>query len=479
MRHFWTVFFLGAIISCSSSNQSSTDSTSTSRSNSSEKTTTASIAKEETLEPYPGLKIEHVELSNGLNAYLIPREQNGTVGVVVGYEVGSRFETVGRTGLAHLFEHMMFRGTESFPQPFQTLSEWSGHEFNAFTSDDQTVYHEMVPLKNFEEALKFESERMRKLLITPQGFNTERGAVVSERKMNYEDSPGGRLHFELYQTAFDKHPYKTTPIGWQDDIEKASFEDALSFYHRYYAPNRASIVLIGDIKTDETKKLLLKYFGPFESVPFKELETPQETLFRKNRKKTIRLKTQAVFLGDAAFSPSYKDQEAFAELFMCVLFADSTSGYLQHALVEKGIARSVSASCYPSVDPGLSTITVVGVPKVSAATLEKKYEEAKKGFLAWAKNDRFENIKKYFEISQLESMRSPMDFATSIASNAVTAKDPLYSFKLVEAVKKLKFEDIEKQFKTREKIGQTRVLIVPAAKNDPMKKDKNLQKDKK
>ena len=479
MRHFWTVFFLGATISCSSSNQSSTDSTSTSRSNNSEKTATASIAKEETLEPYPGLKIEHVELSNGLNAYLIPREQNGTVGVVVGYEVGSRFETVGRTGLAHLFEHMMFRGTESFPQPFQTLSEWSGHEFNAFTSDDQTVYHEMIPLKNFEEALKFESERMRKLLITPQGFNTERGAVVSERKMNYEDSPGGRLHFELYQTAFDKHPYKTTPIGWQDDIEKASFEDALSFYHRYYAPNRASVVIIGDIKADETKKLLLKYFGPFEAVPFKELETPKENLFRKNRKKTIRLKTQAVFLGDAAFAPTYNDKESFAELFMCVLFADSTSGYLQHALVEKGFARSVSASCSPSVDPGLSTITVVGVPKLSAATLEKKYEEAKKGFLAWAKNDRFENIKKYFEISQLESMRSPMDFATSIASNAVTAKDPLYSFKLVEGVKNLKFEDIEKQFQTREKIGQTRILIIPAAKNDPMKKDKSLQKDKK
>jgi len=467
MRHFWTLLAFSWIVACSSSSVSTAE-----RTNSSEKATLATVLKEETLEPYPGLKIDHVQFSNGLNAYIIPRKQNGTVGVVVGYEVGSRFEKVGRTGLAHLFEHMMFRGTESFPEPFQTLSEWSGHEFNAFTSDDQTVYHEMVPLKNFEDALKFESERMRKLLITPQGFNTERGAVVSERKMNYEDSPGGRLHFELYQTAFDKHPYKTTPIGWQDDIERASFEDALSFYHRNYAPNRASIAIIGDIKNDETKNLLLKYFGSFEEVPFKGLDTPKETLYRKNRKKTIKLKTQAVFLGDAAFAPTYNDKEAFAELFMCVLFADSTSGYLQHTLVEKGIARSVSASCSPSVDPGLSTITIVGVPKVSAATLEKKYEEAKKGFLAWAKNDRFENIKKYFEISQLESMRSPMDFATSIVSNAVTAKDPLYSFKLVEEVKRLKFEDIEKQFKTREKIGHTRILIIPAEKNDPMKKDK-------
>lgn len=434
--------------------------------------TQAKLVKGDTLEPYPGLKVHTYKMDNGLNVLMVPRNQNGTLAVTVGYNVGSRHEEPGKTGLAHLFEHMMFRGTESFPDPFRTLSEWGG-DFNAFTSFDQTVYYELVPAQKLEEALRFEAERMRKLLITPEVFNTERGAVVSERKMGYEDSPAGRAGWELYQLAYDKHPYKTTPIGWQEDIDRASFEDALSFYKRYYAPNRATLVLVGDVDVNKALPLIEKYYGRFKAIDTKDRVNPQENMYRKSREKTVRLRSQSVIMIDAVFAPTFKDSTAAAEFFFCVLMADSNLGYLRHKLVETNIARSASGSCYPDVEMGLSTIRIVAAPNVSAAQLKKKYREAWAAFPAWAKTERFENIKKLFETSQLESLRSPMELAQTLVTNATTSGDPLYTFKLVEQVKALKYEDVEARFKDWSKRGGTRIIIQPAEKNDPMKKGKS------
>ncbi len=432
----------------------------------------ATLEKQEVLEPYPGLKIQSYKMKNGLQVYLMPRKQNGTLAVTVGYRVGSRQEEIGKTGLAHLFEHMMFRGTESFPEPFRTLSEWGG-EFNAFTTTDQTVYFEMVPAVKIEEALRFESERMRKLLITPEVFNTERGAVVSERKMNYEDSPNGRALWETHQLAFDKHPYKTIPIGWQEDVEKATYEDALSFYHRYYAPNRATLVMVGDFEEDKAVQYIENYFGKFKAVEAKDAVNPQENIYRKNREKTIHLKSQSVIMNDAVFSLTYQDPKAAAEFFFCVLMADSNLGYLRHTLVETNFLRATSASCYPDVETSLSVIRLVAAPGVTAAQLKKKYKEVWPGFLAWAKGERFENNKKLFETSQLESLRSPMELAQTLVTNSSTAQDPLYTFKLVDKIKALKFEEIEERFKAWSKRGGTRIIIEPAEKNDPMKKGKS------
>ncbi|MEZ4815396.1 MAG: pitrilysin family protein [Bdellovibrionota bacterium] len=429
------------------------------------------LKKNETLEPYPGLKIQSYTMANGMKVLLVPRNQNGTLAITVGYSVGSRHEEPGKTGLAHLFEHMMFRGTESFPTPFRTLSEWGG-EFNAFTSFDQTVYYELVPAQKLEEALRFESERMRKLLITPEIFKTERGAVVSERKMGYEDSPSGRAGWEIHQLAFDKHPYKTTPIGWQEDIDRASFEDALSFYNRYYAPNRATLVLVGDFNEDKALSLIEKYYGKYKAVESKDRINPKENIYRKNREKTIRLRAQSVIMVDAVFGPSFHDPNAAAEFFFCVLLGDSDLGYLRNQLVETNIARSASASCYPYVDPSLSTIRIVASPGVSSKKLKQKYAQAWKGFIPWIKGDRFENSKKLFETSQLESLRSPMELAQTLVTNSTAAGDPLYTFKLVEKIKTLKREDIIARYKEWKKRGGTRIIIEPSAKNDPMRKGK-------
>jgi zinc protease len=425
-----------------------------------------------TLEPLPGLKIHRYRhRKSGLSVLLVPQRGSNVVAYVTAYNVGSRFEVKGRTGLAHLFEHMMFRGTESFPEPFKTLSSW-GDRFNAYTSFDLTLYHELAPKEIFGDVAKFESERMRKLLITKDGFNTERGAVVSERKMRTEDSPFGRLFWELYQDAYDVHPYQTGPIGWQEDLDATTFEDALDFYNRYYAPNRAVLALSGDFGVTEALNTLNKYYGHFEAQPWTEPKVAAEPARKGNRRRVIPMKAETVFLADAVPGPRYADEHVATESVLCSLLADSKMGYLVNELVEKGIARSVSASCSPNVDPGLSTVFVVGNPGVSTAKLEKAYEEARKGFTHWLTAERVEQMKLFYLAAQYGSLRDPIDLAEEVARAQVTTGDPLYSFAFLEKLKKVTKPEVEARFKAWSDLAHTRVVIEPSDKTAPMTRPK-------
>ncbi|MBP7843971.1 MAG: insulinase family protein [Proteobacteria bacterium] len=414
-----------------------------------------------TYEPYPGLPIhEYRHKSNGLRVFLIPRENTGAIAYVTSYNVGSRFELEGKTGLAHLFEHMMFRGTESFPEPFKTLSLWGG-EYNAFTSRDMTVYHEFVPDRLLPEVMKFESERMRKLLITKNGFDTERGAVVSERKKSVDDSPWGRLYWELYQLAYDKHSYKTGPIGWQKDLDAASFEDALSFYKRFYAPNRANISIAGSFDIPQVLEWLDEHYGSFESQTFEEPVIPVEKTVRSYRKKVINLTSQQVLMADAVFGLSASDPKAANDLFVCVMLATEETGFLNYELVEKGIAHSISSDCFPDHDPALATIFIEANPGVSIAKLENAYNAALKKFTAWLSPERIESAKLSFLAGEWEGLRSPMSLAKKVGTSTTLAGSPLYGFDIIQNLRKLQKQDIIDQFESWKKRGKTRVFIQP------------------
>jgi len=411
---------------------------------------------------FEGLEVfEFHHLDNGLKVFLSPKKGSNSIAYVTGYDVGSRFEEKGRTGLAHLFEHMMFRGTETFPEPFKTLSEWGG-QYNAYTSRDMTVYYQIVPNKLLNQVAQLESERMRKLLITKAGFNTERGAVVSERKKSVSDNPFGKLWWELYQLAFDKHSYKTGPIGWQKDLDATSFEDALLFYKRFYAPNRAIISIVGDFEINNALETLNKYYGAFKAQDVKIPNIPIEKTERPARRKVVSLKAEKVIMADARFSPSSSSPHAASELLLCVLLAGGDSGYLNYELVETGLAQSVSSSCYPSIETGLSSIFVVANPGKSIKEIEKAYDSSWKGFPDWLTDERIESIKLYFTLEQLSALRDPTNLAKDFVSSAILSRgDPLYSFKLMDAVKQLKRKDILDRLSQWKSIGKTRVFIQP------------------
>lgn len=438
--------------------------------NSKNSESSVNFEKQDVLEPLPGLKIHRYTHPSGLEVFLVPKEDTGVVALATGYNVGSRFEVKGRTGLAHLFEHMMFRGTESFPEPFKTLSAWGGR-FNAYTSLDITLYHEEVPKEFLGEATKFEAERMRKLMITRNGFNTERGAVVSERKMRDEDAPFGRLNWELYQLAFDVHPYKTPPIGMQEDLDATTLEEALDFYKRFYAPNRAKITWVGDFEVKDAVKILDKYYGSFTSQPWVEPKIPVEPRRSELRRKILPMKVESVYMADAVLGLKYGDADTAVDTMLCTLLANSKLGFLSFELVEKKLARIVSANCSPNVDPELSTIYLVGNPGVPLAKLESAYLAARKKFLNWLSPDRIEQLKLYYLAGQWDSLRSPANLAEQISQSAVVANDPLYSFKVIQQIQKVSFDDIVRRYKTWN-VNATRVFLEPSASTPPLRKGK-------
>jgi zinc protease len=398
-----------------------------------------------------------------------PRPKTDVVAYVTAYDVGSRFEAQGRTGLAHLFEHMMFRGTPSFPEPFKTLSGW-GDRFNAYTSFDLTLYHELVPKQVFADVAKFESERMRKLQINETVFKTERGAVISERKMRTEDSPGGRLYWELAQNAFDTHPYQTGPIGWQEDLDATSFQDALDFYKRYYAPNRAVIAIVGDVSVSEALKTLDAHYGDFKREEWVEPKVPAENLKRMNRRVVLPMQSESVYMADARFTMGVGKPQNAAEMLLCSLLADSKLGFLTYELVETKLARSVNDSCYFLVDPGLASILVTGNPGVSVAKLEGAYDLALKKFPAWLNAERLEGIKLFYLASHLGELREPMGVAESLAYSAVTAKDPVFGFKFMEQIKAVTLDEVKAVWADWQTRAKTRVILQPAKKSAPFKR---------
>ena len=421
-----------------------------------------------TLEPEPGLAIQHYRHEkSGIEVLVSPKPGSGVVAMVTAYEVGSRWEVNGRTGLAHLFEHMMFRGTKNYPKPFETLSDWGGR-FNAFTSPDVTVYFELVPKSLFADAARFESERMRSLEITRDGFDTERGAVVSERKMRTEDSPTGRLYWELYQLAYDKHPYKTGPIGWQEDLDATSFEDALAFYERFYAPNRAILSLVGDFSVKEALGTIDRYYGDFPSQPFEAPVVAAEPARKGTRRKVIPMKVETVFLADAVFGPTYDDSHAAVDSLIANLLADGKLGYLAAQLVETGVARSVSGDADPGMDRDLSTVVVVGNPGVSLSRLEGAYDAARAKFPSWLTAERLESFKLYYLAGQWESLRDPLHLAMQTASSAATAGDPAWDLAFLSKVQGVTLADVRARWPYWTTSARTRVILEPAKSTAPL-----------
>src|SRR5712691_7399075 len=187
-------------------------------------------------------------LPNGLRLIVKEDHRAPTVVHQVWYRVGSMDETPGTTGVAHVLEHMMFKGTRRVgPEEFSRLVAEAGGRDNAFTSTDYTVYHEQVHRDRLPFVMRLEADRMANLMIRPAEFAREIKVVMEERRLSTEDQPRALLDETLLATAFSAHPYKWPTIGWMQDLQNMDWKDAQAWYRSWYAPNNATVVVVGDV----------------------------------------------------------------------------------------------------------------------------------------------------------------------------------------------------------------------------------------
>jgi zinc protease len=210
----------------------------------------------------PKLEYQLFTLSNGLTAVLSEDHSTPIVHAQVTYHVGSKNEKPGRTGFAHLFEHMMFKGSKNVePEAHTSFISSVGGQANAYTTDDETVFWQTVPAQYLPLVLWLEADRMASLRVDADTFANEREVVKEERRMRVDNQPYGRLTELLYDQAFTQHPYKHPTIGSIADLEAASIEDVRDFHKTFYVPSNATLVLVGDFDSVQAKQLIEQYLG--------------------------------------------------------------------------------------------------------------------------------------------------------------------------------------------------------------------------
>jgi len=303
-----------------------------------------------------GLAARMYHMPNQLHVLLLRDPSAPVLAYQTWFRVGSRHEKAGKTGIAHLFEHLMFNETEHLAQgEFDRLIEIQGGNTNAATWVDWTYYQDDLPKSELALITRLEADRMAHLVVKRRQVETERGVVMSERRLRVEDDVDGFMSEALYRLAFDRdHPYHAPTIGWMRDIKRLGLRDAMAFYRTYYAPNNATIVVCGDIDEDETLRLIDEHYRdiPPQQVPPEPpvVERPQTAERRALYTKPVT--TDKLLLGYKA--PGFTDKDHLRLDFLSeLLLGGHSSPIYRDLVVDSEVVSGISGSLTPFRSPGL------------------------------------------------------------------------------------------------------------------------------
>lgn len=296
------------------------------------------------------------ELPNGLRVLLLADPAAPVFAYQTWFRVGSRNERDGKTGIAHLFEHLMFNETEHLAHgEFDRTIELVGGNTNAATWVDWTYYQDDLPASELELIIKLEADRMQHLKVRHTQVETERGVVISERRLRVEDDVDGFMSEELFRLAFPKgHPYHWPTIGWMRDIKRLGLKDAMEFYRTYYAPNNATLVVVGDIDEKRTLALVEKYYGGIPRQTLPKAEASKDSSQREERRAAFSkpVTTDKLLIGYKA--AGFTDPDFLKlELLNDVLLGGQSSPIYRDLVIEREIMTSLGGSVTPFRDPGL------------------------------------------------------------------------------------------------------------------------------
>jgi zinc protease len=333
--------------------------------------------------PQPVMK---TTLDNGLTVVLKEMHHAPVTSFWVWYRVGSRNEIPGITGASHWVEHMMFKGSPEFPPgSLDRLVSREGGRFNAFTWIDFTAYFETMPSDRIDLALRLEADRMPNAIMTPEDVESERTVIISERHM-YENQPTFLLREELSAAAFRVHPYHHDTIGDETDLETMTREDLYNHYKKYYAPNNATVVVVGDFETERMLGRLHELYGGIPTGPALDGTIRPEPEQRGERRVFVNGPGDTAYLIYAFRAPNATHPDFYPLVLLNAAYAGGNSlGYfgggstnkssrLYKALVGKDLAVAVSGNISPTIDPYLYTVSAVVRPGCTLAEVETALE---------------------------------------------------------------------------------------------------------
>jgi zinc protease len=327
----------------------------------------------------PSLKYTQRTLANGLRVFGVEDHFSPTVAIQVWYHVGSKDDPDGRSGFAHLFEHMMFKSTKNMPaEMMDRLTEDVGGENNATTRDDMTIYFEVVPSNYLETLLWAEADRLATLTVDEANFKSERDVVKEEFRQNYVASPYGKLWLLLDEKSFTTHPYKRPGIGNIEELNASKLEEVRAFHGTYYRPDNATLVVVGDFDSKQLDGWVDRYFGrvakPEGPMPRVTVKEPPRTAEKRYVEHGQNVPLPAVLL--TYLTPPAKSDEAFALRVAQAILSEGTSSRLYQSLVYKQqVAQSAEAFADLREDAGLLAVYIV-------VASDKTPEQAEKAALA-------------------------------------------------------------------------------------------------
>ncbi|AFL68501.1 putative Zn-dependent peptidase [Sulfurospirillum barnesii SES-3] len=385
-------------------------------------------------------------LDNGLQIVVIPmNNKSDVITTDIFYKVGSGNEIMGKSGIAHMLEHLNFKSTKNLKSgEFDEIVKGFGGVNNASTGFDYTHYFIKSSSKNLAKSLELFAELMQNLRLTDEEFQPERNVVLEERLWRTDNSPIGYLYFRLFNNAFTYHPYHWTPIGFKEDIKHWSIEDIRSFHSKYYQPANAIVVVAGDISPEVVFQNVETYFASIKNdtevpLPHHQIEPQQDGAKRVMLKKESEVEMVAI----AYKIPNFKHEDQVALSGLSELLSSGKSSKLQRVLVdEKQLVNQVYGYAMQAKDPSLFLFLAVCNPGVKAEDVEKEIlaivESLKKGEIS---DKEIEKIKINTKADFIHNLESSSELASLFGSYYAKGDiAPLLNYE--EQINQLKKEDI-------------------------------------
>ena len=368
--------------------------------------------------PQP-VEFERYTLENGLKVILHEDHSTPIVAVSIMYHVGSKNEQVGRTGMAHFFEHLLFEGSENIGRgEYTKYVENAGGTLNANTSNDRTYYYEIMPSNQLELGLWLESERLLHAKVESIGIETQREVVKEEKRQRVDNQPYGSILAETVKRAFKVHPYQWPTIGYIEDVNAAQDEDFMEFYKTFYVPNNAVLSIAGDLDIEETKKLVEKYFGGIpkgtQAIP---RPTVKEPALAGEIRDTVYDNIQLPAVIQAYRIPEQTADDAYAIEMLTQLLSGGQSSRFYKRLVDQE-QKALAALAFPFTleDPGLALMYGIAAAGVDANEVEALMDEELEKVKSDDISDReFQKLKNQIENRFYSSNSSMAGIAEQLA----------------------------------------------------------------